>query len=846
MVKLQPFSQRHPSTASAIGPRLPQVALVTSLLLAGCGASDGPSDGAATALNTTSVDEYPRAYRSVIAGQRTPLSADELGLTVTSTDTLVWRQVSGPTLVLSETDSGGIVFDAPGAVTTAAVELEALVTREDGRQEKLPITVTAVNESQVVPVADTRYRLRSAETGGACKAPPPPPMNSPTRLVRAFPAISIPSPADMDQAPGDDSHWYVTSILGRKIYRFANRPDVSQSDVVLDLASRDARLRSLVFHPQFSSNGKIYVQIHNGKDLRLGTSILEFTWSPALDAFDPDSERVILQVPLPHRNTADGEHPGGQLNFGNDGYLYAALGDGTQPGVFSEFSQDTALLWGSLLRIDVDGEDPYAIPADNPFANGGGRPEIYAWGFRHPWKWNFDRATGELWLADVGWVSREEINRVVAGGNYGWPFREGKIACPRCEVDRVTVNVDQDSFIDPLADYDRDTGKSVTGGYVYRGSDIADLQGVYLFGDYVTGKVFALRQDGSGDYAIDLIAQGSLSLVSFAQDLRGEIYALDFHDGHIYQLAANTEQPDSDFPTRLSATGCVDMADPERLLPGMIPYSVQSPLWSDGAEKSRWLALPPGGKITAIAGSSGDLDFPPGTVLVKHFRLFNRLLETRLFMRHDDGEWAGYSYAWNDSETEAELLPGARVRSVDGQLWRYPSRSECLQCHTLAAGRSLGLTLRQLNTQHFDGDSLYGQLQMLENLNLFSFTPGRDREFAVLNNEDAPVAERARAYLHVNCGGCHRPQGGGDRSTMDLRIETPLAEMNLCNARPVVDTLGNAQARLLSPGEPGNSILLTRMQRRDAYRMPPIGSAVIDEPAVELIAQWIASLEGCQ
>lgn len=846
MVQLQSSSLFHRHATTAFRFCLP-LALLTSLLLTGCGSgSDGPVGEATAGLNAAGIDEYPRAYRSVLSGKRTELSADELGLTTGSNDTVLWRQLSGPTLLLSDSASEQFAFDAPAAATTAAVELEALVTRENGRQEKLPVTVTAVNEHQVVTVADASYRLSTVGEGGACRAPTAPPNASPTTLERVFPGISIPSPADMDQAPGDDSHWYVTSILGRKIYRFANQPDVSEADVVLDLAGQAGRLRSLAFHPLFASNGKIYVQIHNGRDLSQGTSIREFTWSPTLDAFDPRSERVILQVALPHENTADGEHPGGQLNFGNDGYLYAALGDGTQPGVFSQFSQDTDLLWGSLLRIDVDGGNPYAIPADNPFANGGGRPEIYAWGFRHPWKWNFDRATGELWLADVGWVSREEINRVVAGGNYGWPFREGNIACPRCEVDRVTVAVDPESFIDPLVDYDRDTGKSITGGYVYRGADIPDLQGVYVFGDYVTGKVFALRQDGSGQHAIELIAESSLSLVSFAQDIGGELYALDFSDGHIYRLAANPAQPDSDFPTRLSATGCVDMTDPERVLPGMIPYSVQSPLWSDGAQKSRWLSLPPDGKIEAIAGSGGDLGLPPGTVLVKHFRLFNRLIETRLFIRHDDGEWAGYSYAWNDSETEAELLPGARLRSVDGQIWRYPSRSECLQCHTLAAGRSLGLTLRQLNTHLSDGDTLYSQLLMLESLNLFSSAPDRKQEFAVLNNTDASVAARARAYLHVNCSGCHRPQGGGDRSTLDLRIETPLADMNLCNALPVVDTLGNPRARLLRPGEPANSILLTRMQRRDAYRMPPIGSAVIDDPAVDLMTRWIASLDGCQ
>ncbi len=819
--------------------------LTLSLVIAGCGGSSDRSGTTEAVVRAESTD-LPRVYRSLVAGQRTELSPASLGVATGAGDTLALRQLGGPAAGLSTPDAQQLVIDVPAVATAAELALELVVTRDSGDEERLPITVTAVNSAQVVEVPSTRYRLDAAPDVGECRAPPPPPSTSPARLTRAFPGITLPSPVDMDQAPGDPQHWYVSSLLAKKIYRFPDRDDATDADVVLDLNALEGRLRSIAFHPDFADNGRVYIQLHNGKDLREGTTIREYTWSQALDAFDPATERIILQVELPHADSSIGEHPGGQLNFGNDGYLYSALGDGTQPGVFSQFSQDTDLLWGSMLRIDVDNGDPYTIPGDNPFATGGGRPEIYAWGFRHPWKWNFDRATGEIWLADVGWVSREEVNRVVAGGNYGWPLREGQIACPRCEVEKITVSVDADSFVEPVIDYDRETGKSITGGYVYRGASIPDLTGVYVFGDYITGKVFALRPDGSGAYAIETIAQASISLVSFAEDSEGELYALDFKTGYIHALLPNSEQPADDFPSRLSQTGCVDMAEPERALPGLIPYSVQSPLWSDGADKGRWLSLPGGARIDRMPDSAGDFELPPGTVLVKHFRLFNRMIETRLFMRHDDGQWAGYSYAWDDSETEAWLLPGASVRDVDGQQWRYPSRSECLQCHTRAAGWSLGLTTRQLNTHQFDGESLYSQLRMFDELDLLDFEPDYNLDHPVLDNGDASVAARARAYLDVNCAGCHRPGGGGDRSTMDLRRDTPLAAMNLCNARPIVDTLGNPQARLLQPGEPANSILLARMQRRDAYRMPPIGSAIVDAEAVALVADWIGSLQHCE
>jgi mono/diheme cytochrome c family protein len=231
--------------------------------------------------------------------------------------------------------------------------------------------------------------------------------------------------------------------------------------------------------------------------------------------------------------------------------------------------------------------------------------------------------------------------------------------------------------------------------------------------------------------------------------------------------------------------------------------------------------------------------------LVKHFRLFNRLIETRLFMRHEDGQWAGYSYEWDDSESEAYLLEGAKEKDVNGQTWRYPSRAECLQCHTEAAGRSLGLTSRQLNTFLSDGERLYSQLQMFRDLSLFDFSPDKTRVFAAMDNGDASLGARARSYLDVNCSGCHQPDGNAGRATMDLRIGVPLQEMDICDIEPKVDNLGNLQAKLLRPGDPSSSIIFLRISNHDANRMPPIGSNELDQPAIELMQSWIYSLDQC-
>jgi len=820
--------------------RLRLLAILVSALLTACGGGgggdgekrDGPTNG-------------PQVQRAALAGTTVELDAVELDPSIAAADTTTWRQTGGPAVAIADATAKTVSFRAPDVSLAEQLQLELEVARENGGTTRVPVELTVVNGAQVVPVPAADYQLETRPANNQCNAPPPPPEVSPVILERVYPGISVPALTDMDQAPGDDAFWYGTAIYDRKVYRFANDSSATELEVVLDLSGRGGKLHSMTFHPDFAVNGKAYFHLHNGIK-RIGTgSVLEFTWSPGLDAFDPASERLILAVDSPHQDLTIGNHPGGQLNFGLDGYLYVSLGDNTRPGIFNEFSQDTDILWGSLLRIDVDGGTPYAIPPDNPFANGGGRPEIFAWGFRHPWKWNIDRATGEIWVGDVGLVTREEIDRVEIGGNYGWPLREGFGPCPNCELDMITIEVDPDDLLDPVLDYDRDTGRSVTGGYVYRGGDIPDLEGVYVFGDYVEGKVFALRPGAEPGGEPELLAQKDIGLVSFAEDNRGELYVLDLDQSGVFKLVANEDSGEGSFPALLSETGCVDMADPESVLPGMIPYTVQVPLWSDNAGKSRWMALPDGATIAQLPNSDGDLEFPAGTVLVKHFRLFNRLIETRLFMRHDDGQWAGYSYEWNDSQTEAHLLPGAKFRDVDGQQWRYPSRAECLQCHTRAAGRSLGPTVRQLNTYQSDGTNLFGQLHMLDNIGLFDFEPDHAAVFPALENTDTSVAARARAYLDVNCGGCHRPDGGGDRSTMDLRVTTPLAQMNACNAEPIVDTFGNPDAHLVAPGEPDNSILLSRMSRRDAYRMPPVGSGVVHPDGIALVREWILSLNSC-
>ncbi len=242
---------------------------------------------------------------------------------------------------------------------------------------------------------------------------------------------------------------------------------------------------------------------------------------------NPDSELVILEIEQPYPN-----HNGGQLAFGPDGYLYIGLGDGGSAGDPQRNGQDTSTLLGTTLRIDVSeatAEQPYAIPLDNPFADGSGRPEIWAYGLRNPWRFSFDRETGELWAGDVGQNRWEEIDIIQRGGNYGWNAMEGN------HCFRPPDNCQREGMIPPVWEYPlEDDACSVIGGYVYRGAAIPWLTGVYVYGDFCTGQVFGLRREGT-DFTNHLLADTGLRIASFGQDNDGELYLLSQGEG-IFRL----------------------------------------------------------------------------------------------------------------------------------------------------------------------------------------------------------------------------------------------------------------------------------------------------------------------
>jgi glucose/arabinose dehydrogenase len=281
-------------------------------------------------------------------------------------------------------------------------------------------------------------------------------------------------------------------------------------------------LLGMTFHPNYAENGQFFVHYND----RPGNTVISrfYVWADNPDAADPASEEIIFTHEQPFPN-----HNGGQIDFGPDGYLYIALGDGGSAGDPLNSGQTPDSLLGKILRIDVDGEAPYSIPADNP-ANGVNpdlAPEVWAWGLRNPYRFSFDRATGDLYIADVGQNQWEEVNfqpaESAGGENYGWRVFEA--------TQRYSDEAAPENAVMPIAEYDHSNGCSITGGYVYRGEAIPALQGVYIFGDWCSGKMWATYRDDTGDWQTIPFGETFRQITAFGQGDDGELYFVAYNGG---------------------------------------------------------------------------------------------------------------------------------------------------------------------------------------------------------------------------------------------------------------------------------------------------------------------------
>ena len=367
------------------------------------------------------------------------------------------------------------------------------------------------------------------------------PANADIRLQRVFQGLAFSQPVALLPVPNEMNQYWVVEKKGR-VFGVAGQEGQYTKTSVVDISDRvnarpnEAGLLGLAFHPRYNKNHTVFLS-YTATGPRLTSTISRF--QVVGGRIDADSEQVMLRVAQPY-----GNHNGGLIAFGPDGFLYIGLGDGGSAGDPKDNGQNPQTLLGAILRIDVDRIDegrgtPYAIPKDNPFATSeDGRGEIYAWGMRNPWRWSFDRKTGELWVGDVGQNEWEEIDMVHQPGNYGWNLKEGThcYASPNCDKPELKARL-----IDPVAEYSHDQGCSVTGGYVYRGEHIPSLQGTYVFGDFCSGRIWGLSPTGKSGkdhvtYEKKLLMKSDLMISSFAEDDHGEIYVIHY-DGEIYKIA---------------------------------------------------------------------------------------------------------------------------------------------------------------------------------------------------------------------------------------------------------------------------------------------------------------------
>lgn len=686
----------------------------------------------------------------------------------------------------------------------------------------------------------------------------------------AFPRLHFKNPVALTWN-GSARRWFLAEERGC-VLAFDDSRETDQAFKLLDVKQV---IWGLAIHPHFADNGYLYLTYFDD-----GASILRvsrFTAAKRTGRADRRSERTIIEWPMMG-------HEGGCLEFGLDGCLYVSVGDKGHYD-YHETGQDISDLYGSILRLDVDTPDdgpPYRVPADNPFvAVEGARPEIWSYGLRQVWKMSFDRATGDLWAGDVGQDLWESVHLIRRGGNCGWSLYEG--AHPLFPERKQGPT----PIIPPVVEQSHSVMRSITGGQVYRGRKLPQLRGRYLYGDYDTGTVWSIERTEEQPVVNTLIADTPLRISAFAIDASGEVLIVDHVGGRIFELAekhatASEIAASENFPRKLSQTGLFASTADFEPAAGVLPYFVNSKLWSDGAFKDRFLAIKGGSQIDIEpilldSNPSGwnAWRFPDGSALVKTFSLelqpgnaaSRRRVETRVMVVEDLPEdpthryqgmnklWHVYSYAWNDDQTDAELVEregrdrpyqmiDPETGEVREQVWRYPSRFECMMCHTKSAGYLLGVKTAQLNRSGRLGHAGENQLDYLDRarlINLNSLESAFLPTLADPADERAPLEQRARSYLHVNCSHCHMPEGGGN-SKLDLRYHVPLAAMNLVGQRPDHGDLKIAGALLVKPGDPEHSLLYQRMVRLETGRMPKVGSSAVDVAGTRLIRDWIREL----
>lgn len=365
--------------------------------------------------------------------------------------------------------------------------------------------------------------------------------NSDVALVKAFRNLSFNQPLFLTHSRDGSNRIFVVQQDGF-IKVFENSPEAAKAETFLNIQNKitaggEMGLLGLVFHPDFANNDSFYVNYTVGFGGQRRTVIARYTLMPGQPGrADPNSERILLEINQPASN-----HNGGMMQFGPDGYLYIAIGDGGGSGDPGDNSQDRKTLLGNILKIDVDsisGGVQYGIPPDNPFVGNTRdyREEIFAWGLRNPWRFSIDFETGEIWAGDVGQTRQEEIHLIEKGDNLGWNIMEGFECFNKNNFNNPLNSCDQNGLTLPIVDHGRNVARAITGGYIYRGAARPEFTGAYIYGDFETGRIWMLRYENSQVTADSLLLNTNLFISSFGIDAQNELYILDYLAGEIYKF----------------------------------------------------------------------------------------------------------------------------------------------------------------------------------------------------------------------------------------------------------------------------------------------------------------------
>ncbi len=733
------------------------------------------------------------------------------------------------------------------------------------------------------------------------------PASAPTTgyaLADAFPGITFDYPLKAVTPPGETNRIFVIEKAG-KIKVITNLASPASS-VFLDLTTRasfpvygpppgnECGLLGLAFHPNYATNGYFYI-FYSTRDAsnNLFQRVSRFTVSASPNVANAASEQILLSQADDFTN-----HNGGDLCFGSDGYLYVSLGDeGDANDTGANSQRINKDFFSGMIRLDVDrraanlepnthpavvingvtGTANYKVPADNPWVgatsfNGSAvsptsvRTEWYAVGLRNPYRFSIDPPTGRIYVGDVGQGAREEIDLIVKGGNYGWNYREGLIARPGSGTPPAAA-----VFIDPILDYPRSDGFSVTGGLVYRGSNLPALYGQYVFADY-GGNIWRVPLNeatgaGTTTPATKVLIGNKSSLVAFGTDPRNNDVLICYlatagaaDPGRLLRLVASGA-PTTTFPATLAATGAFSNLATLTPNAGVVAYEPNVPFWSDFAEKLRWFSIPNTANTMAFS-EDGNWTFPAGTVWVKHFDLDlnrsgtgasnKRRVETRFIVRTSDGIY-GITYKWRADQTNADLVPDAgdtqnfTVTESGGatrtQTWIYPSRTNCLNCHTTAAGFALSFNTPQLNRANVFGSQTQNQIVALHGAGYLT-SPGSPSaagyaRYVRADDATTTLEWRVRSYLAVNCVSCHQP-GGPAQGNWDARTLLSTGQTGIIDGA-LVNPLGDAANRVIVRGNTAHSMIHRRVSAaiNSGIHMPPLATNEINQEAVNLLAAWI-------